>query len=290
MTFYQKVRVFFPLATKVTITRCSWMEKLGRFLDMIDVLVICSRQLTFSNVVECGRFFRHWNFSGISLYLYIDVLCILLLKIRCMYVLYVLCPCVSRYQLDKYTHTNTYRVNVSAKFAHGFLYILVTLAGNHQRQHIGSTFTFGIGWLHIQNTKWASIFRPFCMYIKSASMVRFNLPVFMWLILLYVQNVSFGMCACILYKDRYTVTCIYIYVYIYTVNVKNKDTPCFPEKTIPSEKCKEYVKHICNGLSSIFRNFFEFYVQGWMFWFRYFNTKYKKMYRIKLSCLVWITK
>lgn len=107
MTFYQKVRVFFPLATKVTITRCSWMEKLGRFLDMIDVLVICSRQLTFSNVVECGRFFRHWNFSGISLYLYIDVLCILLLKIRCMYVLYVLCPCVSRYQLDKYTHTNT---------------------------------------------------------------------------------------------------------------------------------------------------------------------------------------
>lgn len=82
---------------------------------------------------------------------------------------------------------------------------------------------------------------------------------------------------------------MYIYVYIYTVNGKNKDTPCFPDKTIPSEKCKEYVKHICNGLSSIFRNFFEFYVQGWMFWFRYFNTKYKKMYRIKLSCSVWIT-
>lgn len=84
---------------------------------------------------------------------------------------------------------------------------LNTLAENHQRQqHIGSTFTLGIGWLHVQNTKWASIFRPFSCVFYHTPTTHIHIRVelrwfdsicrfFMWLILLYVQNVSFAMCA-----------------------------------------------------------------------------------------------
>lgn len=199
------------------------MEKQGRFLNMIDVLVICWRQLTISNLVECGRLFKHWNFPVLVCYsicmcfAYIERPVCICAMCGCVFCMFLVC--VFRYQLDKYTVANMHSLVIhpcvcvcecesERKFrAWISLCTLNTLAENHQRQqHIGSTFTLGIGWLHVQNTKWASIFRPFSCVFYHTPTTHIHIRVelrwfdsicrfFMWLILLYVQNVSFAMCA-----------------------------------------------------------------------------------------------
>lgn len=55
-------------------------------------------------------------------------------------------------------------------------------------------------------------------------MVRFDLPFFMWFILLYVQSVSFAyMCMFSSMSMQYIFTCNFIH--IYTVNAKNAGIP-----------------------------------------------------------------
>lgn len=87
----------------------------------------------------------------------------------------LVCVCLAIDDSDKYIH----KLSLCIDF------------GNHQCQNFGSTFTYGTGWLRIQNTKWDFIFdRRLLVQQYQGQCSLFYLPVVFSLTLcMYVYTV-----------------------------------------------------------------------------------------------------